>query len=273
MPCPAGGETDPGLDPGGPGRRRTWAAGCGLRRGLPPAPDPGGVSGVHLLREPGWERNNILASLFCAEPAMEGGFLCSYADIVYRPLVVQRLLDSTADITLAVDTDFRRRYLRRSHAPGVGRGEGARRRASRCWRSAGPSRPRRPRASTSASPATPLAGRPCCASTTTAPAALRGGPLPGGPLAAAGLPDPSLAGDARSGGRDAAGGYPRRVLRDRHHRGLPHRPGRVDRCLGRLSCSAGAAASARRRLRRGAWRRPRLWGWRRPSPGRTRSPG
>ena len=65
----------------------------------------------------GWERNNILASLFCAEPAMEGGFLCTYADIVYRPLVVQRLMDSTADITLAVDTDFRRRYLRRSMHP------------------------------------------------------------------------------------------------------------------------------------------------------------
>jgi L-glutamine-phosphate cytidylyltransferase len=64
-----------------------------------------------------WERNNILASLFCAEPAMEGGFLCSYADIVYRPAVVQRLMDSGADITLAVDTDFRRRYRRRSQHP------------------------------------------------------------------------------------------------------------------------------------------------------------
>jgi L-glutamine-phosphate cytidylyltransferase len=65
----------------------------------------------------GWERNNILASLFCAEPAMEGGFLCTYADILYRPQVVQRLLDSAADITLAVDTDFRRRYVRRSMHP------------------------------------------------------------------------------------------------------------------------------------------------------------
>ncbi len=64
-----------------------------------------------------WERNNILASLFCAAPAMAGGFVCSYADILYRPDAVERLMQSTADITLVVDTDFRRRYRRRSQHP------------------------------------------------------------------------------------------------------------------------------------------------------------
>jgi choline kinase len=64
-----------------------------------------------------WERNNILASLFCAEHAMEDGFVCTYADIVYRPELVRRLMESTADITLIVDTDFRRRYQRRSQHP------------------------------------------------------------------------------------------------------------------------------------------------------------
>ena len=65
----------------------------------------------------GWERNNILASLFCAEHAMEDGFVCTYADIIYRPEPVRRLMESTADITLIVDTDFRRRYQRRSQHP------------------------------------------------------------------------------------------------------------------------------------------------------------
>ena len=64
-----------------------------------------------------WERNNILASLFCAEPAMEEGFVCTYADIVYRPEPVRHLMQSAADITLIVDTDFRRRYGRRSQHP------------------------------------------------------------------------------------------------------------------------------------------------------------
>jgi len=66
---------------------------------------------------PDWATTNILASLFCAEPAMEAGFVCSYADILYRPEVVRKLLASPADITLAVDTDFRRRYRRRTQHP------------------------------------------------------------------------------------------------------------------------------------------------------------
>ncbi len=65
----------------------------------------------------GWERTNILASLFCAEPAMADGFVCTYADIVYRPHVVERLMRSPHDITLVVDTDFRRRYRRRTQHP------------------------------------------------------------------------------------------------------------------------------------------------------------
>jgi len=64
-----------------------------------------------------WERNNILASLFHAEDAMADGFVCSYADILYRPSVVRRLLAASGEIVLAVDTDWRARYLGRSQHP------------------------------------------------------------------------------------------------------------------------------------------------------------
>ena len=64
-----------------------------------------------------WPNNNILASLFYAEDAMENGFICSYADILYRPSIVERLLASPHDITLAVDTDWRQRYTGRSQHP------------------------------------------------------------------------------------------------------------------------------------------------------------
>jgi choline kinase len=64
-----------------------------------------------------WPNNNILASLFHAEDAMADGFVCSYADILYRPSVVARLLASPADITLVVDTDWRSRYTGRSQHP------------------------------------------------------------------------------------------------------------------------------------------------------------
>ena len=60
-----------------------------------------------------WENNNILTSLFYAEEEMDGAFVASYSDIVYRSDVVEKLMRSEADITLVVDTDWRRHYMGR----------------------------------------------------------------------------------------------------------------------------------------------------------------
>ena len=64
-----------------------------------------------------WERNNILASLLCAREHLQDGFVSTYADIVYRPQIVADLVKSPHDITLANDTDWRRRYIGRSQHP------------------------------------------------------------------------------------------------------------------------------------------------------------
>ena len=64
-----------------------------------------------------WERNNILLSLLCARDHLSGGFVSTYADIVYRPQIVADLVRSPHDITLACDTDWRRRYIGRSQHP------------------------------------------------------------------------------------------------------------------------------------------------------------
>jgi len=64
-----------------------------------------------------WERNNILGSLLCARDRMKDGFVSTYADIVYRPETVADLVRAEGDIVLAVDTDWRRRYVGRSQHP------------------------------------------------------------------------------------------------------------------------------------------------------------
>ncbi|WP_437924619.1 phosphocholine cytidylyltransferase family protein [Sorangium sp. So ce291] len=64
-----------------------------------------------------WEQNNILLSLLCAREHLGGGFVSTYADIVYRPEIVADLVRSPHDITLACDTDWRRRYVGRSQHP------------------------------------------------------------------------------------------------------------------------------------------------------------
>jgi len=64
-----------------------------------------------------WERNNILASLFCARDELRTGFLSTYADIVYRGSTVAKLAQAPYDKVLACDTDWRRRYVDRSRHP------------------------------------------------------------------------------------------------------------------------------------------------------------
>ena len=64
-----------------------------------------------------WENNNILLSLLCAREHLTEGFVSTYADIVYRPSIVADLVRSPHDLTLACDTDWRRRYVGRSQHP------------------------------------------------------------------------------------------------------------------------------------------------------------
>jgi choline kinase len=52
-----------------------------------------------------------------ARDHMHSGFVCSYADILYRPSIVERLVQHPGDIVLAVDTDWRTRYQHRSAHP------------------------------------------------------------------------------------------------------------------------------------------------------------
>jgi L-glutamine-phosphate cytidylyltransferase len=64
-----------------------------------------------------WERNNILASLLYAREHLAGGFVSTYADIVYRPAAVEALVRSPHDLTVVCDTAWRRRYEGRSQHP------------------------------------------------------------------------------------------------------------------------------------------------------------
>lgn len=64
-----------------------------------------------------WENNNILESLMCAREHLAGGFVSSYTDIVYRGQAVKDAAEARWDKVLVCDTDWRRRYVRRSRHP------------------------------------------------------------------------------------------------------------------------------------------------------------
>ena len=63
--------------------------------------------GLRYFDNPDFRRNNILASMFFAEPAMEGGFFFSYSDIVFRPEIVRALADVPAEVDYALVIDRR----------------------------------------------------------------------------------------------------------------------------------------------------------------------
>jgi L-glutamine-phosphate cytidylyltransferase len=64
-----------------------------------------------------WEQNNILASLFYAEDLMDGPFICSYSDILFRPSVIEGLLASNGEMALSIDTNWLDRYGSRTEHP------------------------------------------------------------------------------------------------------------------------------------------------------------
>jgi choline kinase len=65
----------------------------------------------------GWEHNNILASLFCAEDLMDEPFICCYSDILFTADIITRLAESRDDMALGVDTAWLARYEHRSDHP------------------------------------------------------------------------------------------------------------------------------------------------------------
>lgn len=70
-----------------------------------------------FVRNEGWADNNILLSLLMAREHLEGGFVSTYADIVYTKEIARDVAASSHDVALGCDTDWRRRYVGRSQHP------------------------------------------------------------------------------------------------------------------------------------------------------------
>lgn len=69
------------------------------------------------VRNAEWQSNNILLSLLMAREHLADGFVSTYADIVYEGAVVEKLVGAREHIVLGCDTEWRRRYQKRSQHP------------------------------------------------------------------------------------------------------------------------------------------------------------
>ena len=72
---------------------------------------------ITYYQNPNFRNNNILKSLFYAEHEMNDDFIFSYSDILYSKEIVQKLLQSKADIALIVDVNWAQHYEGRDQHP------------------------------------------------------------------------------------------------------------------------------------------------------------
>jgi len=75
------------------------------------------VPGLRFYENQHYMSNNILASLFCAEEAMDEGFVFSYSDILYDETVTRALMEAQGDYRLVVDKGWQSTYEGRKEHP------------------------------------------------------------------------------------------------------------------------------------------------------------
>ena len=73
--------------------------------------------GINYYENTDYQNNNILNSLFYADEQIFGNVIVSYSDILFDSIVVKRLLESHADISIVVDIDWRGYYAERKDHP------------------------------------------------------------------------------------------------------------------------------------------------------------
>ena len=72
---------------------------------------------LRIVHNPDYATTNMVHSLFCAESELNDDVILSYSDIVYRPEVLQRLVECTADLAITIDTEWRSLWQQRMSDP------------------------------------------------------------------------------------------------------------------------------------------------------------
>ena len=64
-----------------------------------------------------YSNTNMVATLFCAKEFMDDDLIISYADIIYKPEVLKKLIDSTDDFNVVVDQRWQELWNQRMDNP------------------------------------------------------------------------------------------------------------------------------------------------------------
>jgi len=72
---------------------------------------------IEVRVNPRYAQTNMVWTLFCAEDELEGDVLLCYGDIVYSQEILWALLESKADIAVAIDLDWETYWRARNEDP------------------------------------------------------------------------------------------------------------------------------------------------------------
>ena len=75
------------------------------------------ITGTNQIYNPKWETTNMVESLFCAENNFGNDVLVSYGDIIYERQVLESLLKSSADISVALNSQWYKLWKIRFNDP------------------------------------------------------------------------------------------------------------------------------------------------------------
>jgi choline kinase len=74
-------------------------------------------SGINYIKNQNFEITNVNESLFCASEKFSDSVIISYTDIIFEQKIIQQMLKSSADISIAVNLNWKRNYEERTLHP------------------------------------------------------------------------------------------------------------------------------------------------------------
>lgn len=73
--------------------------------------------GLRYIKNLNFDKTNMVETLFCAKSELNDSVIISYGDIIFEKQVLEKLIDSSSDISIIVDKDWEKYWRIRSENP------------------------------------------------------------------------------------------------------------------------------------------------------------
>jgi choline kinase len=71
------------------------------------------VNGIKTYTNKAYDQTNMLESLFCAEDELNDDIIISYGDLVFEKRILEKVIESNANIGVVVDLDWKEYWMKR----------------------------------------------------------------------------------------------------------------------------------------------------------------